>query len=382
VFQPGRKVGTTDLVIRVQRERQFAASARVDNHGLRETGRWRFRGEAQVNNLTGVGDWLGGTVQVTAEPANSVYWFSVYERPIADRWRLELSANENTYDVGGEFADQDISSRTWGLGMALTREFVRSRQQNLTASLALDRKHAQTEVVDEPVTQDELTVLALRLNYDAVDTRYAGLNAVYFEYAHGFDDLLGSMDDAPGLVAPSRVNSDGEFAAGKFDMLLLAASRLQSLSLLSEHLRHHSLLLRTELQWSDDLLVPMQQYAVGGPANLRAYQPTEALFDKAVFASVEWIVNAPFIADKEAFANRTWGEVLQISAFYDWAYGRVNEPLLPENESETYGGAGLGLTFTYPDRLMLRLIAARRVTSPKSENGRQPQYWADLTFDF
>jgi hemolysin activation/secretion protein len=382
VFQPGERVGTTDLVINVQRERRFSWLGRVDNHGLRETGRRRYRMEGQVNNLTGAGDWLNATVQATGQPSNSLFWAALYERPLwGDVW-ASLSASRNEFDVGGEFRAQGIESETWNLRAALTLDVIRSRQRNLAMTMALDRKHAQTDVLADPQTREELAVVSLSAAYDAVDVRGSGLNAALVEFSHGFNDLLGSMDDTLAIVPPSRVDADGVFAQGEFNKVLIAFSRLQSLSVLHRALRQHSVLLRTELQYSDNLLVPLEQYAIGGPANVRAYQPTEALYDKALFASVEWIVNAPFIADQPAFGNRTWGEVLQISAFYDWAIGRLNKPFIPSERTQNYGGAGLSLTITNPGLFAVHLIAAKRTTDPAPENGRELQYWLDFSLSY
>ena len=96
------------------------------------------------------------------------------------------------------------------------------------------------------------------------------------------DDLFGAMGKRAGRIPPSRQGRNQEFARGDFTKIFLSASRLQSLTPLWEKLRHHSLLFRMEAQWSGDLLVPLEQYSVGGPTNVRAYQPTEQLLDKAM----------------------------------------------------------------------------------------------------
>ena len=285
----------------------------------------------------------------------------------------------------GEFTALGIASDTFNGHLWLSKALIRSRQKNLYARVDLARKHARTKIRGRERSKDELAVLSFEANYDSVDARWAGLNAAFVQYSHGFNDLLGAMGDETDAdnasVPPSRRGGNGNFASGEFDKIFLSLSRLQSLTPISQKLRHHSLLFRGELQWSDGLLVPIEQYAIGGPNNVRAYQPTEAVFDRAFFVSVEYIVNAPGFADKPSpFGNRTWGELVQVSAFYDVAAGRLNSPLASEEHAQNYNGVGFALSFTNPNIMSARLTLATQVNGPESDNQRDPQYWLDFNF--
>lgn len=383
VFQPGQQVGSADLAVKVQEERRFEASVRADNHGIRETGQNRYRLEGVANNLTGGADRLTGTLQATAVPANSFYWGAEYAHPLPFR---DLSASvrfdRNRFNVGGEFRDRDIESDTRNLFVTLEDQLIRARQRNLSARLELARKRAQTNIRARPQSRDDLSVLNLGLDFDLVDSRFAGLNAGLVEYSHGFNDFLGAMGETVAKVRPSRQGGDRRFAEGAFDKIFLSLSRLQSLTPLSEKLRQHSLLLRLEMQWSDDLLVPLEQYAVGGPTSVRAYQPTEFLFDRALFGSIEWIINAPGIADQPAFGNRTWGEIVQVSLFFDIAIGELNDPLASEDRSDNLSGAGISISANNPGTFTGKLSIATPVGRPQSISNHHPQYWIDLNFFF
>ncbi len=198
---------------------------------------------------------------------------------------------------------------------------------------------------------------------------------------------MGSSGDAnllPTGLRPSRQGGSRTFAEGQFSKVFATASRLQTLA------PNHSLLLRGEYQWSDDLLVPLEQYSIGGPENVRAFAPAVALFDRAYFMSFEYIMNAPFIADVPAFGTRTWGEVLQFSVFYDHALGRLNDPGRTEEPTyESYRGAGMQLRFNIPGMIDSRLMWAWAVGAETdgegrsdTGNGRRPQIWGDLTYSF
>jgi len=224
-----------------------------------------------------------------------------------------------------------------------------------------------------------------------------GINFATLELYQGlnnFFDSMGSHGDAllkeTVQEAPSRRGGDPDrkFAPGMFTKLLATYTRLQTLA------KNQNLLFRTEWQWSDDILVPLEQYTAGGPDNVRGYPVAQILWDRALFVSFEWLFNAPFIADKPAFANRTWGELLQVSAFYDMAVGRLNEPLASDKQSyDNIQGAGLGFRFTLPGSLESKVFIAwavgdiiRDSSNPAEENSigneRWPQVWGDFTYSF
>ncbi|MFT4583042.1 MAG: hemolysin activation/secretion protein [Gammaproteobacteria bacterium] len=381
VFQPGQQVGTADMVIKVEEEKRLEASVRADNHGIRETGQNRYRVIGSVNNPTGAGDKFTGTLQHTEQPAFSFFWAAEYERPLPFLYDtvLNFSFNRNQFDVGGAFRDRNIASDTRNMRAALTKHLVRSRQKNLSTRVELARKRAVTKVRAREQSKDNLTTALVGLDFDTVDSKYAGLNAGFLEVTHGFNDFFGAMGDDVGSVAPSRQGGNRSFAEGNFDKVFLSYSRLQAFSILSEKLRHHTFLFRTELQWSPDLLVPLEQYSVGGPTNVRAYQPTEQLYDRAWFASFEWIINAPGIADRPAFGNRTWGEIVQLSFFFDMAAGVLNSALPSEDKSDNFKGAGLAFSVNNPNVFSSKVTMAFPVGKIPGNN-RDPQYWLDFNF--
>ena len=72
--------------------------------------------------------------------------------------------------------------------------------------------------------------------------------------------------------------------------------------------------------------ITLEQFDVGGPASVRAYPVSELLADSAMFASLEYTLDAPGFSDQPAgFRGLTWGEVLRVSFFADYAHGRVNK---------------------------------------------------------
>ena len=385
VFQPGQEVGTAELVLKVQEEDRFDFAYRVDDHGLPETGRYRFRPTFDWNNVTGGADHLSVSVQQTYRPKNNTFYSIDYDRYLGYGFSAGFTWNRNAFDVGGEFADQDISGETRHVGLYLDKSWIRSRQLNLSTKLAFTTKKSNTRTRGRFTNKDRLSVFSLEATFDNVDTRFKGINFATVELSHGLNNFLGSMGshidalNEPVGFRPSRQagQPDGRFASGQFTKVFATASRLQTLT------PNLSLLVRGEYQWSPNFLVPLEQYSVGGPDNVRAYPPAQALFDEAAFFSAEVIENMPFITDVQALGNRTWGELVQISVFYDHAIGHLNSPL-PNDPSGyvNYKGAGIQVRFTLPSVIESRLIWAWPVNGDPAGNEKSPEIWGDFTYRF
>ena len=407
VFQPGRKVGETDIVLKVQEEKWYDVAYRADNHGLQETGRNRFRTVVDWNNPIDLADRLSFTFQQTYNPKNSYYWALDYQVYLGDNFTLSLGTFKNRFDIGGEFAEDNISTETSNYSIELNRSFILSRQQNLSGTLAFNRKVTTTMAAKEQTSTSRLAVLSLAVDYDLVDSydpfrnlinlfrkepdnnSGGGLNFLTVTLSRGFNDIFGAAGSSnnqsllPASSRSSRLgNETGEFAAGQFTKLEVNYRRLQLMT------KNQSLLFRTEFQWSKDILMPLEQYSVGGPENVRGFSDAQGLFDRAYFLSFEYIFNAPFIADRPAFLNRTWGELLQLSFFYDFVSAQQNDALNTEVDRNTsgkwvtYRSVGAGLRFNLPGAIDSRLMYSAGLGPEKPNNGRGGQIWGDFTYSF
>lgn len=395
VFQPGQLVGQADLVLRVQEEQRFAGSMRVDNHGLAETGNYRFRPTFTWNNITGGADQLSITVQQTYQPKKSFYESFAYQHYLTHGITGGVFVNRNMFDVAGAptISRQNVSALTAQEGVWLDKSWMRSRRMNFSTRVELDLKKSKTRIRGNQSNRDRLSVLSFSGSFDNVDTRFKGIDFATVEYRRGFNNLFGAMGSPASALSkpngwrPGRQGGSGRFAGGQFDKWFVTGSRLQTIT------PNLTFLGRFEFQWTDSLLVPMEQYSVGGPDNVRAFAPAHMLLDKAFFFSAELIQRMPFITDKVAFANHTWGDLVQWSIFYDEAIGRLNDPLSSEPQSVlNFKGAGAQMRFNVPGSIDSRLILAWPVGNglgPGKNNANKskldfnrPQVWGEITYSF
>lgn len=389
MFQPGRRVGEADLLIRVPNEDRFNFDLRADNHGSETTGEYRTRGTLRWNNVTGNADRLSVTAQQSFKPDNSLFGALDYHIILNRHWQAGASLSYNTFDVGGEFGNLNISGYSASGSIFADRIWIRSRERNLSTRLGLNFRQAITERDGDSTNEDQLTFIKLGINYDSVDTRLGGLNYAGLELSQGFNDLLGSMGDSdsayeldpnkrPSRRAGTRQGDRLPYAEGQFTKLLAFYSRLQNLT------SNSSLLLRTELQYSPDLLVPMEQYAVGGADHLRGFPSSWTMYDSGALLSLEYILQAPFIGDRQAYDEWHWRDLLQFSFFYDHAYGEKNDPL--PNEPQGFyqlGSLGVGARFNLPNQLSSRLqVAIPVIDESDNDDEESAQVWFDIAYHF
>ena len=386
VFRPGQNVGETELVLNAKAEKPLDFVLIADNHGVETTGTSRLIGSLNWNNPTGNGDQMTITVLQTFDPDDSTNGAISYKLPIfIPAFSVGLSYNSNNYVIGQSTAAPDIDGKTEIASLNTSYSFVRSRTLNVSGTLDFSRKWAEVKFKDFDVNlgEDHLSVFSTTVNFDVIDGILGGdITEGSLALHKGLADFAGSMD-SNGDNNSLRTGNSGEYAGGDFDKISFDITRLQLIN------SSNTVLIRLKGQHSDDLLSSIEQFAMGGPNSVRAYPVSEYIHDKAIFTSIEWIINAPGFSNKPAFAGRNWGEVFQISFFVDYAKGVNNDPkifnnpLIPdEKKKEHISGAGIGLALNLTDTFFIRAEAATPISHQDASNGDNPQYWLSAGFEF
>jgi hemolysin activation/secretion protein len=374
VFQAGSRVGTTDLLVRTQREQRFQFDSTLDNQGSQYSGEYRANLGAVINNPFGRADRLHFFGLYAFDPddskAQGVYGGFDYRIPLfSPQNALQFGYSHNLFEVGRSLRQLDIAGTTDIADISFGRTFYKTRLGEFSMQTGIARKDASFEQQNAEVANDVLAVGNLGFQWSLIGLRSRGITQLSGNYAHGFGDLLGSMS-AYDLQTGIRASRLG--AGGSFDKLTFSLQRYQRIT------QNQALLLRASGQYSSDLLVSLEQFSIGGPDTVRAYPGAEFLADTGGFASLEWIINAPGFAARPAFGGRTWGQILQVSLFVDYATGKLNEVQAGEDDSVNLSGAGIGVQLNIPNRFFTRVDVAKPIGSLKPSNGRDPQYFFRL----
>ncbi len=380
VLQPGEFPGTTDLVLKVQKEKRFSGSAYYDNHGSGFTGERRLGVDVDINNPLFAADKLSVTLQQAFWPRRNFYGSFNYEIPaFAPDWSIGGGFNRNGFTVGKQLADQHISGVTEAKDIYLSSRLIRGRTTNLRAKLDLVRKTAQTRQQSVLQSEDNLAYLGLELSYDTINKESQSLIAATVRLDHGLSGFgvpsPGELQQrVPGSSRPTTAR--GVPVGSNYDKLTVAYAQLLKLS------AHQSLLWRVNGQLAKDPLVSVEQFAIGGPDSVRAYPVSEYLMDRGYFTSLEWTVDAPGLADKPAFGGHNWGDVLRLSFFADYAQGWLNYPTANDIGKTSLLGAGMGIQLNLPWDLSARFQAARPIGADRPSDGEPMRYWFDLRYSF
>jgi hemolysin activation/secretion protein len=382
VFQPGKAVGSSDLVLRVQDEKPFEANVRYDNHGTRFTGNKRVLVDMSFNNLpmTQAGDRLTLTALKQYHPKNAFFGEFRYETPFfLPGLTLGAAYAHNPFDIGSELAAANLSGESKVGDVYLRKSLIRSRRRNLWGTLGWRRTEEVSKQNKAEITEDQQSIAVGEFRYDNIDAETQSINQARLGLSVGLGDILGGNDrgSVEKQVLPSgRVGGSGTPASNDFAKVTASYTRLQILT------EQQSLLIRLDGQFTNDLLTSLEQYSIGGPNSVRAFPISEFQVDKAGFASAEWTINAPFFSDAQFTDDLTWGQVLRVSFFADYAWGQVNDPTGSQRKTIHAKGFGTALAFALPGKFSARLEVAHPFGRERASDGNASQGWFDLTYQW
>jgi hemolysin activation/secretion protein len=369
VFGPGLEPGSAAIQLNAT-EVPSSTSFMFDNFGSVYTGENRWRINHRRNNTFGQADSLDLNLIVTTSPANSTYFDAAYEQPVIDyRFAAGGGFATNSFDVAGNLSDLGINGESQDMYGYMRYLFKRDRSQRLSAEAGMHLKSAVSKVRSTANSEDKLTVIYLSGDYAGTSWSSSGVfQTAKITLSFGLEGFLGSMDGT-GNIKSGRKGGSGEFANGGFSKIEYAYTRQYALAPLQ------SLVFSFRGQNSSDLLTSMEQFSLGGPDTVRAYPVAESLMDSAYIFSVEWFAFAsPDVA-------HTWTNNMQLSVFYDYAKGSLNDPLRNDIESVSYSGLGGSVQINPLKDLTMKATLAFDLGDKPSDNMSWPFYF-NLKYDF
>ncbi|MCT8174985.1 ShlB/FhaC/HecB family hemolysin secretion/activation protein [Variovorax sp. CY25R-8] len=358
-LQEGTQPGTTDLSVEVAAAPRWAFTAEGDNHGTKESGRYRLGGTVRWLSPFGIGDNLDARVMVSDSNALQ-YGRIAYEAPIGTSGlRAGMGLARVSYDLGGQFSDLDAQGRADVLDFSLNYPLIRQRQQNLFLRLTADFKDLRDEIraVDYDVKK---RVRGIGLGW-TWERRDEVLGGGYWASTGTLYHGSLSIRDPQTLAADQAFG--GRQTEGGFTKMSFQLSRLQSI------VPRHSLYLSIGGQWASKNLDASEKLALGGARAVRAYPSGELLADQGVIGTVEW--------------RWSVNEELTPFVFYDAARGKLARhpsPFDGEN-SRSLRGYGIGLSWSRPGNFSINATLAWRDGTPRAQTdggGHNPRLYVQV----
>jgi len=326
-LRPGVKPGEAVLNVKVEEKPPFYAWFAFNNYQSSSVGAERGLLTLAHQNLSGRGDILSLTYG-RSEGLNPQIdaWYllpvTVYDTTLLLRYRKnDYAVIDEIFDPLDTRSDSDIYEIT------LRHPLVRTLHHEFALSLTGESLQDKTFLLGEPfsfypgVDNGESKVTALRFSQEWTYRTQREVVAARSRFSFGIDAL-----DA--TTHSSHSVPDGEFLAWLGQFQWARALRTWDMQLL----------FRTDVQLSNQPLLPLEQIAVGGRYTVRGYRENLLVRDQALIASVE--LRIPLVQ------NTPWAEYLQIVPFSDYGYAKNRD--LPSLDPRSIYSVGLGLRWGVP----------------------------------
>ena len=333
---PGEELGQSQLDMIVTENKVFDVGVGVSNRRPPSVGAEEAEVYFGTKNLTSLGDSLRANYTFTqngmreADLGGAGNYSLFYSLPL-NRWdtTLELGLTQSDYAILEEpFDSLDIESDTSMYTVALRQPIYRSFQHDFSVTLKSEHRRSEVMVAGErfsisPGSVDGQTrITALRFSPEYVYRSQDRVIAARTTLSFGLDEL------------DPIISSD--FDRNYFTWLT-QASWVESVS------KNDTLLvLKLMHQYTDQRVVSMEQFSLGGMNTIRGYRENQLIRDNAVIISPE--LRFPVYKDRYGKA------LVYLIPFFDYGTGwNTDGP----RDRETIYSAGLGATFNPNDYVNL-----------------------------
>lgn len=312
--RPGDLVGVVDVI-----NRKLEADLAVQNYGSSEVGPWGGQARVRLNGLTGLADQTELSAFATADFDEQLVVQGRHEFAIGSGG-LRTGINAVHAWTRPDAPGEDVFfAKTLVANIYATYPLLLRQAHSLDLAGGLDIVDQRIDFSAVPFSKDKLRVLTLALErreadpdsvaggngFSISEPRWASRGRVELRKGIG---ALGASDDCgpalaacalPGVVPISRLNADpqsflirgeGEFAYRPHRLVTLTG--------------------RPRFQWSDDNLLPYEQFSGGNYTIGRGYDPGAATGDRGFGGQAE-------VAVGSLEPRSLTGSALQGFAFYD-----------------------------------------------------------------
>ena len=324
----------TDLTLVISEDRVDGFGT-IDNYGSEFNGPYQGQFGLALNSLFGRHDRTQARVVGASEISELQFYELTHEQQIGRQGtRVVLGARHTRSRPGGSLEDLELDSQSTSADVTLIHPFLRSRADTLRARLTLSYRDSKTDIIDTPLSKDEVSVVRVGAGYEFVD-RLNGINFLDVEFSQGVDLFGDSSADSIGL---SRGDADLSFQKVNFQF-----ARLQRVA------PGFSLLANVAGQYSSDGLVASEEFSVGRTSLGRAFDPSEVSGDKGAAARLELRYDHSLPS--------TVIDGVQLYSFADYGAVWNRSPVTGSDIRENLSSAGAGLRVRFADSATINLEA-------------------------
>jgi hemolysin activation/secretion protein len=330
-LKPGIAPGESLLEVKVKDEQPFRVGLQIDNQRPPSVGAGQLSLLASVLNLSGHSDPLHLRYGILNSGEDQVE-FSELDN-LEGSYLLPLNRYETAIGIHGSrlntrigeaiFESLDITSLTESYGVFLRQPIYRTVNHEVAISAGFDHRVNNTWLLDEPFSispgavNGEMVVSVLRVSQEWLWRGRNHVLALRSTFNFGLDAWDATDNGVPG-------DPDATFF-----YWLGQAQYVQRL-----FKTQNQVVLRLSGQWTDEPLLALEQFSVGGFNTVRGYLENQLVRDRGVVSSIEFRV--PVLFDKSGAGT------LHLAPFFDFG-GAWNESGAPG--PSTICSTGLGVLY-------------------------------------
>jgi len=352
---PGIKLGESILRVDVEENRPYDFNFRFNNHRSPSIGAYRAEIDGIHRNVTGWGDSLYARYGLT-EGLNDYtlsYSFPLNHRDTTLSFHIDSSDSEV---VSEPFKQLHVESEARTYAMTLTHPFYRTPNQSFKVGLRLEKRTSETSLLSRPFTfsagaedgKSEISVI--RFSQDWLDRSRTQVIAARSVFSLGVN-AFGSTIHDNGIPDSRFFTWLGQFQWVK---------RLNTLD--------SQVLFRTDLQWANQDLLPLEKFSMGGASTVRGYRENELTRDNGVVSAIEWRIPVAQWKISNLSVEQDDGKV-ELIPFID--YGRSWSAKSPTMGQRELFSTGLGVRWTPSQKIQAELFwgkALRDVPEPEDDD--------------
>ncbi|MEO5356970.1 MAG: BamA/TamA family outer membrane protein [Nitrospirae bacterium YQR-1] len=332
---PGLKPGESVLTVKIEESSPFTLIVEGSNDHSPSIGSYGGDVYALYRNLTGHGDTIGGSFSYTKGLKDGTIEYAIPLDVRDTTLRVYYRQNEANV-IEDPFKRLDIESKVKTYGVALSHPIYKTPETEFALALAVERKHSETFLLGRRFSFSEGT-----------DDGKAGVFVVRFfqEWStRSRTQVLAARSTISlGLKGFNSTTND-DAADGRFVTWLLQFQWIKRLFGTSSQI-----VFRTDAQFSNDSLLPLEKFAIGGMNSVRGYRKNIMVRDNGIFSSLEFRI--------PIYGTEKRPEILQIVPFTD--YGRSWNTRSTTPLPRDIYSAGLGLRWAVTKKILFQIYGAK-----------------------
>jgi hemolysin activation/secretion protein len=383
---PGDALGESVLQVNVSDQPRFKAGIGGDNYQSSSIGAAEGRIYFGARNLTGYGEDFNASV---SRSRGNTLGSAVLSAPLNARdGMLQLFYSRGDAAIIEQpFKALDIKETVRTYGLTFTQPIVDRLNDRFALFIGAESDRAVTELLGSgfsfsPGAQNGVSATAVLLG--GLDWLLHGSRSVTdlrLTYRHGFK-ALGATINTPAsgtdLFNPNPTGADGRF--GLEQLQFVHIERLNGFKALARLNDRAELIARVEAQYSQNPLLSLEKFTVGGIDTVRGVPENLFVRDNGVAATVELQLPIPGYHPGPHPLDLVLAPFIDYGRSWDKANEDPGNPLHDTTVARTIATAGIGMLWSPLQGLAAQVYWGRSIANNLGNDDPRPYLPHDLQF--